>query len=170
MRHFSVFFFSEPEVPYYVSVEAFNSIGASDPSNEIGFTKQGSKSSQVFLQQQKLHTNIFSLCLAPSKAPEFTITWTSLTAMDVSWIPLTLEEARGFVTGYTVTYTAEEEEKRRKRDHDSGSETVPGDESSVAIDGLDPDAQYSVSVAAETAAGVGVPSEPMTAPSKLTIL
>ena len=117
------------------------------------------------------HTIISSLCLAPSIAPAFIITWTSLTDMDVSWVPLTLEEARGFITGYTVTYTAEEDEERRrqlsKRDHDSGSETVLGDQSSVTISGLDPDAQYSVTVAAETAAGRGFVSVPVTAPSKL---
>ena len=93
--------------------------------------------------------------------------------MDVSWVPLTLEEARGFITGYTVTYTAEEDEERRrqlsKRDHDGGSETVSEDQSSVTISGLDPDTQYSVSVAAETAVGRGVVSVPVTAPSKLSL-
>ena len=89
--------------------------------------------------------------------------WTSLTDLEVSWIPLTLEEARGFIRSYAVTLTSGGD-RRKKRAVEV--EEVPGDQTSISFPGLDSNREYSVSVAAETAAGVGVSSEPVSAPSK----
>ena len=98
---------------------------------------------------------------APSVAPDLTVVWTSLTDLEVSWVPLTLEQARGFITSYVISYSSDT--SRRKRQ--DGRETVAGDQSSVTLAGLDSDLKYSVSVAAVTAAGEGVASEPISAPS-----
>lgn len=87
------------------------------------------------------------------------------THMNVEWTPLTLEEARGFVSSYMITYSA----SNRKRQMDSESITFPGDSSSGVIGGLTPGVSYSVAVAATTSAGVGNQSEPVVVPSK-TIL
>ena len=95
-------------------------------------------------------------------APAVSTVWTSLTDLEVSWIPLTLEEAHGFIRSYAVTLTSDDRRKKRAVE----VEEVPGDQTSVSFPGLDSNREYSVSVAAETAAGVGVSSEPVSAPSK----
>ena len=77
------------------------------------------------------------------------------THMNVSWELLTLIQARGHVTNYTVSYqptgSVEVETK-----------VVPGDQNSVVIGGLDPYEAYSVQVWANTTAGRGNTSETLT--------
>ena len=86
--------------------------------------------------------------------------------MLVEWKPLTLEEARGFITSYIVTYSSTES-RRRKRT--TSTVEVAGDQTSATIDDLDPNVQYSVSVAAITTAGTGVSSDPIIPSSKLSL-
>ena len=84
--------------------------------------------------------------------------------MEVSWQPLTLAEARGFVSGYLVAYSPQVASSSRKR-QESTVEMVPGmDSSSVTIRDLDPNTDYSVQVSAVTGGGPGVVSESFTAP------
>lgn len=90
--------------------------------------------------------------------------WTSLTELKVSWSPLSLEEARGFITSYSVSYSSDD--GQRRRDVEAGTVSVPGDQSSVSLTGLDSDRRYSISVAAATAAGGGVLSDPMSPPGQ----
>lgn len=90
------------------------------------------------------------------------IEWTGLMELRVSWNPLTLEEARGFIAEYAVTYSSDD--GRRKRSHETGTVTVPGDATSVTLTGLDHEERYSVSVAARTVAGQGVSSPEFNAP------
>ena len=78
------------------------------------------------------------------------------TKIKVSWEPLTPEEARGFVTSYTIAYTKEGELRKRQM----SEKIVPGTQNSTIIEGLDPNQDYSVSVQASTKAGVGKISEP----------
>ena len=56
---------------------------------------------------------------------------------------------------------------RKKRATDT--ESVPGDQSMVTLSGLDSEKEYTVSVAAQTVAGVGDSSDPQSAPSKLHV-
>lgn len=72
------------------------------------------------------------------------------TAMRVSWIPLTIVEARGFVK-YVITYTRVAESRKRQA---SGTKTVNGTESSTVVNDLEPGAKYDVAVGAQTSAGV----------------
>lgn len=85
--------------------------------------------------------------------------------MQVAWIPLSLEEARGFITLYVVTYSSDSQRKKRA----THTVNVPGDQVSVTIPDLDSNTRYSVSVAATTAAGMGDSSTPVTSPSKLSL-
>ena len=80
------------------------------------------------------------------------------TTMLVSWTPLTLSEARGFVTFYTVAYTPVLNSRRRQVSQDTMYMNVSADSSSVTIVGLDGSLAYSVQVSAGTRAGQGVQS------------
>ena len=74
--------------------------------------------------------------------------------MDVSWRPLNLSEARGFVTFYSITYTPTPN-SRRQQASDTMYVNASADLSSVTIEGLDGDLAYSVTVSASTTAGIG---------------
>ena len=78
--------------------------------------------------------------------------------MLVSWTPLTLSEARGFMTFYTVAYTPVLNSRRRQVSQDTMYINVSADSSSVTIVGLDGSLAYSVQVSAGTRAGQGVQS------------
>ena len=89
---------------------------------------------------------------------------TSATVMVVTWRPLTLAEARGFVSHYTVTYSPQIISGGRKRQA-TMTEVVSGmGSSAVTIDGLDPDTVYNVHVSATTGGGDGVISAIISVP------
>lgn len=71
------------------------------------------------------------------------------TIMVVSWTPLTLSEARGFVMLYTMAYTPLLRQDIR---------FVNTSATSVTVTGLDKSLAYSIQVSAATSAGQGVPS------------
>ena len=76
--------------------------------------------------------------------------------MRVSWQPLSLSEARGFVQFYTIAYTPIL--NTRKRQDSTMRVDASADASSVNIDGLTEDLIYSVDVSAGTRAGRGIQS------------
>lgn len=77
--------------------------------------------------------------------------------ISVSWEPLTPEQAWGFVTSYTISYSKEGGGSQKRQ---ASEKSVPGNESSTIIEGLDPNQDYAVSVRADTKAGAGKVSEP----------
>ena len=83
--------------------------------------------------------------------------------MVVSWIPLTLSEARGFITSYTVFYSSQVN-RRKRQEPNTIQKTVSGDVSQTTIDGLDPNTAFDVQILANTKAGAGVLSEGISAP------
>ena len=111
-----------------------------------------------------------SLCflpLAPTVAPmNITIDRYSATEMGVSWEPLTLEQARGFVSAYVIGYEPAGDTKRQQIQ----PAEVGGDQTSVNIPGLIPGVAYSVSVSASTSAGMGTTSTPIDSPGKFQLL
>ena len=72
----------------------------------------------------------------------------------VSWESLTLEQARGFVAGYDISYTPSD---------GSGpvSARAPSDSNQFTISDLDRTLDYTVSISAATAAGSGPSSPPV---------
>ena len=97
---------------------------------------------------------------APSTTPRNVIVErTSISTITVSWIPLNLVEAQGFIGSYTVYYDLV---TSRKRQPSGGMKTVPGNESTTTIDGLE-NTDYNVRVVANTVVGEGPVSEPVTA-------
>ena len=78
------------------------------------------------------------------------------THMTVIWIPLTLEEARGFVTSYSVRAVP----TLSQTGHEI-LESFPKDASSCVLTGLEPAAAYLVSVFASNEKEEGATSPPI---------
>ncbi len=96
---------------------------------------------------------------APNVTPNITVNRLSPTTIFVSWKPLTLSEARGFITFYIIEYYPSLN-KKRQAPSDIMRVNVSADLSSATIDGLDEDLNYFVRVSASTSAGGGVVSSP----------
>lgn len=91
----------------------------------------------------------------PSVAPSgVSLIRLNSTTLRVSWQQLSLDDARGFITNYTVTYMASGGSRRQLT-----MVTVSADESSAIIPGLPPSVRYGVSVRAWTSAGPGPMSD-----------
>ena len=87
----------------------------------------------------------------PRFGPSVTnITRLSGSSVSVSWHPLTLEEARGFITEYTVTAQPANTQRRQEG---TLTVSVPPSESMAVVEGLEHTLAYWVSVSASTAAG-----------------
>ena len=90
-------------------------------------------------------------CAVPRYGPRVTnITRLSGGSVAVSWVPLTLEEARGFITEYTVTAQPANTQRRQER---TVTVSVPPSERMAMVEGLEHTLAYWVSVSASTAAG-----------------
>ena len=113
----------------------------------------------LFCRECPLCVLIFA---APNVAPKrVVVNRTSETAMTVSWMPLNLSEARGFVIFYSIAYTPVQASPNTE------FMNARADSSSVEVVGLERSLAYSVVVAAATNAGIGVQStsvvaEPLT--------
>ena len=70
------------------------------------------------------------------------------TAMNVSWVPLNLIEARGFVQSYIIAYQQASSGSRRKRQVQT--QQVDGGASHAIVGGLQPGVAYEVSIAGMT--------------------
>ena len=70
------------------------------------------------------------------------------TAMNVSWVPLNLVEARGFVQSYIIAYQQASTGSRRKRQVQT--QQVDGRASSAIVGGLQPGVAYKVTVSGMT--------------------
>ena len=71
------------------------------------------------------------------------------TAMNVSWTPLTLVEARGFVK-YVITYTKAGGSRKRQS---PSRKIVNGTDNSCVVNDLEPGVEYDVIVGAQTGGG-----------------
>lgn len=77
--------------------------------------------------------------------------------MNVSWVKMTLEEAKGFVISYTVRYDVIESRRRRT----VRLEVVEPDSSYKIIGDFGLTESYSITVSASTIAGEGIESAPI---------
>ena len=125
-----LYHYTDPGVPYRVSVTAYTSAGPGPEStlNEIIFTKELLPNGTV--------TNI-------------TIEWISATTVNISWIPLGIHQARGFPS-YTVIISSEGTPFKNRTTNDS----------SVVIGDLNSNRVYTVNVQPLTEGGLGEWSEP----------
>ena len=83
--------------------------------------------------------------------------------MNVSWTQLTLMEARAFITEYSISYKTARSSRRQQTT--PVVHKAPADSSSTVVDGLDPSADYLVSLSAATSVGLG-PASPTMSPSE----
>ena len=74
--------------------------------------------------------------------------------MMVSWTPLSLSEARGFITHYTVAYFPQQSSSKQQEPN-TIYKNVSSDSNQTTIDGLDGSTDYGVQVSASTNAGSG---------------
>ena len=81
----------------------------------------------------------------------------NVTHMNITWVKLSLEEARGVVNGYTVSYETLESRRRKEALLEFAQ---PGDSYKV-IGGLGFTTAYSITVSASTAVGQGTNSPPI---------
>ena len=107
--------------------------------------------------------------LAPPPVQNVQVTRINGTAANVTWDLISITEARGTLTNYTVTLTPQSVSSRRRRQTPNNggsiSVTVSPQQSSVVVGGLNPSLQYQVSVSATTAGGgQGNTSDPVIAP------
>ena len=70
------------------------------------------------------------------------------TAMNVSWVPLNLVEARGIVQSYIITY--QPTGSRPKREVKAWQVNVDGRASSAIVGELQPGVAYNISVSGKT--------------------
>ena len=89
------------------------------------------------------------------------------TVMVVSWIPLTLSEARGFITSYTVFYSPQVS-RTKQQESLTMQKTVNGDINRTTIHGLDPNTAYDVQMSANTKAGASALSGVISVPVPTT--
>ena len=148
----------EPGVPYHVGVAAVNRAGLGEISTTINFTRELSKLSNFPIHALLIHFTVTSI--SPTNVA---VDRTSPTTMVVSWRPLTLTEARGFVSHYTVTYSPQIIPGGRKRQAAMMVEVEGIDSNSTTITDLDPSTVYEVQLSASTGAGGGNFSEPIQA-------
>ena len=95
--------------------------------------------------------------IVPKVAPHnITVVRSDKNAITVTWIPLSLTEARGFITKYKISYSSL---CRRRRRGTESSITVSGDSTQATITNLDARKKYGVKVAGITKGGTGPNSD-----------
>ena len=92
---------------------------------------------------------LIPIATGPLTAPHsVNINWLNSTTMNVSWVPLNLVDARGFVQFYVITYEPTSGGSRRKRQQQTAQ--VNGSASSGIVGGLQSGVPYDVSVSGQT--------------------
>ena len=82
--------------------------------------------------------------------------------MNVTWVKLTLEEARGFTTAYVLTYETLDSRRR----NEVIEEIIQPEDSNKVVGGLGFATSYLIRVSASTIAGQGISSPAITVHGK----
>ena len=139
-------------VPYNISVRAATSAGNGTEVIETAFTEEGGISWIVICMLSLSLPLSLSLSPAPPVVQGVIATRINNTAIRVSWEPLTLVNAKGFIKNYTIILTPV---SSRKRQASPRMMTVPANQSSVLFTGLQSNTAYRISVHATTGGGQG---------------
>ena len=84
------------------------------------------------------------------------------THMNVTWVKLTLEEARGFITTYTLTFETLDSRRRKE----VMEEITQPEDSNKVVGGLGFTTSYLIRISASTIAGQGISSSAITVHGK----
>ena len=139
-----------PYIPYSVSVSAINEFGEGKAAMGINFTKEGGWCTFCSLS---VYVLCFVLCtyIAPLTVPHNVTIVHSNKTLIVTWTPLTLTEARGFVAGYKIAYISSSTECNNSDSY----HTTFSDKNFKNITIVDDTKQYGVKVAGFTEGGIG---------------
>ena len=140
-------------VPYNVSVAAVNMAGTGRLRFQVVFTRELSKVFHSYLSYISCIIYIIRY-IEPSLSPKnVSVKRISGSMIRVSWTSMTLSEARGFITHYTVAYLPST--SRSKRQESNTLYQTVRNSSETTIEGLDENIAYAVQVSASTATGAG---------------
>ena len=133
-------------IPYNVSIWAVNLAG---PGHAVTLTTFTMELGKLNIAQQS-NLSIVMPQPAPQTAPRnFRAVHLTGSSMELFWVPLTLSEAQGFVTTYTVSY------RQLTSSSESEVEETAIRHNGTVVAGLQEDATYLVQVWASTTAGPG---------------
>lgn len=93
----------------------------------------------------------------PPAPKNVTVHRLSNSEMNVSWVPLTIVEARGFLLPYIIFYTRANGSSNGSQEESMTS--VPANQSNTVIDGLEAEVEYDVSVFGQTNTGLSICEE-----------
>ena len=139
------------EVPYNTTVRALNLAGCGQEKQIYCFTQEGGRIPSIMLYYlQSL------LCLPNASVPpppeNVVVVGFDSTSIGVSWTKFTLVELKG-LANYSVTYNIIIGSRKRQSQL-GGTVTVPWTQNQVIISGLQPGAEYDVTVRTLTSAGI----------------
>ena len=144
----------DPFIPYTISVAGATIKGRGKAVlTDVFFTQEGSK----LIENEHLVFNLYHL--VPQYGPQnITGRWLNRTSIEVSWLALSLVEARGFITNYTVTAQPVQLTSSNKKREETSKllrvTTLSSNETSIVIrSSLDPTLDYVISVSASTKIG-----------------
>ena len=107
-----------------------------------------------YVRQQVMCHNIQCIIVPQTSPRNVGVVRLNVTHMNVTWTKLTLEEARGVITAYTVTYEVVDSRRRK----DVMEEVGEPEDSFKVVGGLGFTSSYLVMVSASTIAGQGISS------------
>ena len=143
-----------------MSVAAVNRAGQGIITTLTNFTKELG----IIISRHIIFCSLTSIDIEPNHPPkDVKVDRIHPTVMVVTWIPLTLPEARGFITSYTVFYSPQVSRGKRQ-EHHTMQKAVSGNVNQTTINGLDHYTAYDVQMSANTTAGASALSEVISAP------
>ena len=135
--------------PYNVTIFATNGKGKGSIISEISYAEEDCKYITYVYIMIKLICNALFLCQVPRSPTNLVIERVNGSHMIVSWTALTLVEARGHITHYTVYYWS------ASNNPQVFNVTVAHNITRVVVGNLLPGVTYLVEIAASTSVGEG---------------
>ena len=142
-------YFADAEVPYSVTVKAVNLAGCGEENRTYCFTQEGGKMECLHVDRSDYVSSPFPV---PPSPENVIVKQFDSTSIGVSWTKFTLIELKG-LANYIVTYNIIIDSKKRQTEL-GGTMVVPWSQNQVIISGLQPGADYDVTVRTSSSAGM----------------
>ena len=152
--------FAASEVPYNVTVKALNLAGCGEENQTYCFTQEGGKVKGAIHKSETVCKECSFLIPVPPPPENVVVKRFNPNSIGVSWTKFTLVDLKG-LANYIVTYSVIIGSRKRQSEL-GGTLTVPWTQNQVIISGLQPGAEYEVTVRTSTTAGMsGTVSHPV---------